>query len=148
MTAALLLFNEPRVITCRHLDSKRRLWLALAVLAVCLKVLAPAGYMLAPPSEGSPFPLVLCTAQGLVAVTTDSPVDSGSEPAPADADTHDSPCAFAASPAAGLAPASGPWAPVAFFVPRAPRPLPQTNVAPSRSPAAPPPARAPPILLT
>lgn len=131
----------------REPNRTRRLWLTLAVLAVCLKVLAPVGYMLAAPSEDRPFPLVLCTGEGLVTVSAETAADSEGEHAPVDGDAHDAPCPFAASPAAGLEPASWLWAPVGFFLPQPPQARPQTHLAPGRGLAAPPPARAPPTLL-
>ena len=130
-------------------DWTRRLWLALIMLAVCLKVLAPSGYMLASPTEDRPFPLVLCTAQGLVALEADSDAPADEDPhAPAPADEAGETCAFAASPAATPAPADPIWAPIVFARAIAPQRPSLTHLAPGRGLAAPPPARAPPLQLT
>ena len=47
----------------------RHVYLTLAMLAVALKVLIPAGFMAAPAKASElPFAIVLCTSQGMVTV--------------------------------------------------------------------------------
>ena len=85
---------------------KRRpgLVLWLAALAIGLRLVLPAGVMLAPTTEGSGPQVVICTGQGAmtVSLTADgqvakSPADKGStQKSPA---KPDHPCAFAATTA-------------------------------------------------
>ena len=120
------------------------------MLAVALKVLVPAGFMVASPSaSSSSFPLVLCTGHGAVTVEA-ADLAQGGKKAPAEKPAHDAPCAFAGHAAAASPPVPYPVEAVAFA--RTPAPQPQMlrrDLAPGRGLAAPPlPARGPPILLT
>lgn len=125
-----------------------RLFLAMAFVAVTMKVVVPAGYMLEAPRDRAGLTLVLCTADGLVTLSPDGEVDhDGSQETPERADHN--PCLFAGhgvySPPvlfdAGLAEA---W-PVLITRNDAARP----HLAPGRGLAAPPPpARGPPTLTT
>ncbi|WP_374576845.1 DUF2946 family protein [Phenylobacterium sp.] len=125
----------------------RRVWLTLAMLAVALKVMIPAGFMTAGPQEADlPFALVLCTAQG--AVTVD-PGDLPGHSDDAPTERHDSPCAFAGHGAPLSLPNLIDAVRVEFVAYRAPAAVPvRQAVAPGRGLAAPPlPARGPPSLL-
>ncbi len=81
--------------------------MALAGLALFLKILIPPGYMAAPPkADGPAFALMLCTAQGMVMVDP-SDLDAQGEPAPGeDNGARHIPCVFAGhglnAPATGL----------------------------------------------
>ncbi len=74
---------------------------ALAVLALAMRVLIPAGYMLSPQvAQGGLPAIVICTGHGAltVAVDADGQVHKSGEKAPAkSADKH--PCAFAGAAA-------------------------------------------------
>lgn len=72
--------------------------LALACLALGLRIVAPQGYMVAQAGEARALPIVLCTGQGLLAVVLDDqgrPDAPGHDNSPSD-DDH-VPCAFAAT---------------------------------------------------
>lgn len=122
----------------------RGVFMTLAALALALKVAIPAGYMTRPAAtDDLPFALVLCTAQGAVAIQPDG------QGAPEPAANHASPCLFAGhgamAPPLGLSIAT----PVTFVVYRAAQPRRLVDLAPGRGLAAPPlPARGPPSLLT
>ena len=120
--------------------------MALAGLALFLKILIPPGYMAAPPqADGPAFALVLCTAQGMVSV---DPSDLGApdDPAPAEDDgARHSPCVFAGhglnAPATNL----GLGEVVVFANPAVHGLAAPAEVVPGRGLAAPPPpARGPP----
>lgn len=114
------------------------LWLVLAMLAVCLRILAPSGYMTTP---DQPFALVICTGEGALNLTSDpSHQDHG-------APQSHAPCAFA-----GLGVATAPPeplaapAPVVFALAAEPIAL-QASLRPGQGLAAPPPpATGPPTL--
>jgi len=121
-----------------------RVALAMAVMAVALRVLVPAGYMPGGPGESA---IVLCTAQGLQSVVVDHAARGPSNPADdrSGEPKTDHPCAFA-----GLAQAFAPTSPAAFTpagwtvaaAPQARAP----DAAPGRGLAAPPPpATGPPL---
>lgn len=120
--------------------------MALAGLALFLKILIPPGYMAAPPkADGPAFALMLCTAQGMVMVDP-SDLDAQGEPAPGeDNGARHSPCVFAGhglnAPATGLT-----LGEIVVFTPPATHGLAAlAEVAPGRGLAAPPPpARGPP----
>lgn len=115
----------------------------MALLALFLQLLFPAGFMAAAPGQSHGLPIVICTAQGQTTVQWD--LDAGHKPkAPA---KSMAPCAFA-----GHATASAPPLPVAIAAsPEAwtvvAVALPET-VTPGRGLAAPPPpAIGPPVRL-
>lgn len=116
---------------------------AVALLALFLQLLFPAGFMAAAPGQAHGLPIVICTAQGQTTVEWD--LGAGHKPkAPA---KSMAPCAFA-----GHATASAPPLPIAVAASpeawiAAAAALPET-VAPGRGLAAPPPpAIGPPIRL-
>jgi hypothetical protein len=123
--------------------------LALASLALFLKILIPPGYMAAPAKpDGPAFALVLCTAQGMVTLDPADHPDGAGDSAPSDEDgARHSPCVFAGH---GLnAPAPDVLAVELIAFPRpAERPrIARTDIFPGRGLAAPPPpARGPPLL--
>ncbi|WP_374345427.1 hypothetical protein [Phenylobacterium sp.] len=118
-------------------------WLIAALLAVALRVLVPQGYM-ADHRNDLPFALVICTAQGAVAL------DASKLPqpnAPAHGAHKPAPCAFAGLGAAPPLASAAPPAPARFVVVAAPR-LHSTAVRPGQGLAAPPPpATGPPLLI-
>jgi hypothetical protein len=128
--------------------SARQLFLALAALAVLMKVLVPPGFMAAPRANDLPFALTLCTSQGPLIVEPGGRLPgSPQDHAPGGKAAHDSPCAFAGHGAAGPAP-EGLVAPAADVVAYAAAATParRFDLAPGRGLAAPPlPARGPPV---
>jgi hypothetical protein len=125
----------------------RHVFLTLAALALAVKVLIPPGYMAAPAASASPFPLVLCTGQGLTIVHGDAL--GGAEPgnkAPTPKSPHDAPCSFAGHGTAGPAPGPQTATLVEFVAYRSPPVAGRRDLAPGRGLAAPPlPARGPPV---
>lgn len=81
---------------------------ALALLALVLQLMFPAGFMADAPSGGHGIPIVICTAQGQVTVDWDGLSGSHKKQAPA---KPMAPCAFA-----GHATASAPPVPQAIPV--------------------------------
>lgn len=126
----------------RHSPLARRAFLALAALAVALKVLLPPGFMMA--GEGADFPLVICTGAGTEIVPQD-----GAPAEPAGKPGHDAPCAFAGHGAGAAPPSLAAPAAVVFVRHEPPAPTALTSLAPGRGLAAPPmPARGPPRLTS
>lgn len=122
----------------RHSPLAHRALLALAALAVALKVLLPPGFMVA--GEGAPFPLVICTGAG-----TEVAHQDGAPSAPAGKAGHDAPCAFAGHGAGAAPPSLAAPTAVVFLRHAPPAPTTLTSLAPGRGLAAPPlPARGPP----
>lgn len=124
--------------------------LCLAMLALALKVVLPAGVMIDPAAaRAGQMMVVLCSGDGPITamVGADGALVDPHEDEPASSGGHDHPCVFAATPAppppsAGIALAAPltPAAPVVTANADAP--------APGRGLAAPPPpATAPPILI-
>lgn len=119
----------------------RAAFLALAFLALLVKVTVPAGFMLATPGAGSGFPLVLCTGHG--------PLESkAADQKGREAKTHsDAPCAFAGQ-AAPPTPALGAEVPQTSAVAYAPQAAIPADLIPGRGLAAPPPpSQGPPLSL-
>ena len=82
-----------------------RVSIALAALAIFVKLLVPAGYMLSPQTASNGLPsMVICTGHGELVVS----VDADGKPTPPDPAKHDDgksksgdhPCTFASSSAA------------------------------------------------
>ena len=73
----------------------RHVCLTLAVLALAMKVLVPAGFMTAAPTNDLPFPLVLCTGQGAMVVAPGDLLPGHEQKGSDEKSAHDSPCAFA-----------------------------------------------------
>ncbi|MFN3584400.1 DUF2946 family protein [Phenylobacterium sp.] len=131
----------------RHCRTFARLWLALACLAVAIKVLVPPGFMVARPVNDMPFPLVLCTAQGMVTVDPGAPVDQERGDDPAGRAADHGPCVFAGAQHAAPPPGLDHFVAVEFAAYAAPAAAPSVSLAPGRGLAAPPlPARGPPSL--
>jgi len=121
--------------------------MTLAVLALALKVLIPAGFMTAPDRNGLPFAVVVCTGQGAMVVEPGDLMGHDKK-APADKPSHDQPCPFAGHGAAVAAPGAFNVQAVAFAVYVEPAARPVMGLCPGRGLAAPPlPARGPPSLL-
>lgn len=127
----------------------RGIFLMLAALALALKVMIPAGFMTAPaPTDGVPFALVLCTAQGAVVVESDAAQPHDGDQDRGGGAAHDSPCAFAGQAAGAPPPNLLDARAVEFVAYRAPAAVQVVHLAPGRGLAAPPlPARGPPALL-
>lgn len=126
----------------------RAAFLALALIAVALKVLVPAGFMTAPgPTNGLPFSVVICTGQGAMVVEPGDPM-SHDKRTPSEKPSHDQPCPFAGHGAATVMPSAITVQAVTFAVYVEPAARPVMGLAPGRGLAAPPlPARGPPSLL-
>ncbi|PXA79884.1 hypothetical protein DMC25_21540 [Caulobacter sp. D4A] len=132
----------------------RDAFMALAVLAIVLKVLIPAGFMPgAEPRNGLPFALVLCTADGAKTVSPGALLDTHQSDQRHDQNDgkqqhHDGPCPFAAQgPAAPPVEVALAAETLVAIETEAPSALART-VAPGRGLAAPPPpATGPPSLL-
>jgi len=143
-------FDMSRAVSASARRSRtwRHVCLTLAMLAVALKVLVPAGFMVG--ISSTRFPLVLCTGHGAVSVDAGFLDPGGGKKAPGEKPAHDAPCAFAGSAAAASPPDPHPVATVTFVSAPVAEPLPlRRNLAPGRGLAAPPlPPRGPPILLT
>ncbi len=115
-------------------------FLALALLALVVKVAVPAGFMVAAPGTGAGFPLVICTGHGpVLAHPAGDKGDSKAKP--------DAPCAFSGqSAAAGTAPAK-PIGGQVYWLAVAPI-RDRIALTPGRGLAAPPPpSQAPPVTL-
>lgn len=119
----------------------RAAFLALAFLALLVKVTVPAGFMLATPQSGSGFPLVLCTGHGpLESKTADQ--KGGETKAHSDA-----PCAFAGH-AAPPKPALGAEVPQTSAIAYTRQTATPADLIPGRGLAAPPPpSQGPPLSL-
>lgn len=126
----------------RHSPLARNVFLTLAALALALKVLLPAGFMVDPAARG--FSMVICTAEGTAVVHQD-----GAPAGPASKQQHDAPCAFAGHGMGAVAPSLAAPMAAAYAAYVAPSPAPLIGLAPGRGLAAPPlPARGPPTLTT
>jgi hypothetical protein len=130
------------------LNGWRQLWLTLAMLAVGLKVLVPAGFMPDARSNALPFAVVLCTGQGMVTLQPGETLSRDGVPEKAPIQAPHQPCVFAGHGLAAPPPALLDHAladPVGF---REPPPLRLIDLTPARVPTGPPlPARGPPALL-
>lgn len=126
--------------------------LALAFIALTIRVLVPGGYMIGPSVPGAGVPIILCTAQGAETVLLGQesrPADAaqGSQGDHSDPQGPDHPCAFAGV-AAGFAPDAPLVVDVVAWGPEgAPLAFP-TEARPGRGLAAPPPPQTgPPRLI-
>jgi hypothetical protein len=123
--------------------------MTLAILAVAVRVAVPAGFMIAPPSNDLPFPIVLCTGNGMVSVEPGGALSGheGKDKAPGQ-DAHDNPCVFTGHGVAA-APPTVAEAPAPVFVDYAPQlPATASGLIPGRGLTGPPlPARGPPERL-
>lgn len=120
------------------ISTMTRVAMALAMLAVAMRVLVPAGYM---PGRAGEAPIVLCTGQGAQIILSGENAKAAPG-APADdhsgkaADHH--PCAFASAAHIFAAQDLAPVVLAAWSVP-APDARAQSTVSPGRGLAAPPP---------
>ena len=115
--------------------------LALAFVAVALRVMVPTGFMVRA-DAGAGFPLIICTGQGELKVLPNAP-----DHAPDDGDHHAAPCVFAGHGLAAEPPTAPQVQAVAYAVFTPAQPSLQRDLAPGRGLAAPPlPARGPPVL--
>lgn len=123
---------------------RRRAFGVLAIIALSVKLLVPAGFM---PGTSWARPIMLCSGQGPMpmAMAMDQTDHRSPSKAPHDKADHD--CAFAGIGAAALAPAlDGPML-AAVIADRAPAADARRGIAPGRGMAAPPPpSHAPPLL--
>ena len=85
--------------------------MALAALAVTLRVLVPGGFMLAPTDRGGAPQMVICTGQGAMALEvaadghiTKTPLNKAAKDKSGSKDRPDHPCSFSAASAAVTAP--------------------------------------------
>lgn len=126
----------------------RDAFLALALLAVVLKVMIPAGFMPSAESRnGLPFALVLCTGDGAKVVQPGDALDArhGDK---SDKAGHDAPCPFAAQGAVAPPPSVVAAIDIDLVAYVAPILPPARTIAPGRGLAAPPPPpTGPPIVL-
>ena len=115
-------------------------FLALALLALAVKVAVPSGFMVAAPDSGASFPLVICTGHG--PVLAHHAGDKGDSKAKSDA-----PCAFAGQSAAAEIALAAPIGGAVYGRAVAPV-LSRGTLTPGRGLAAPPPpSQAPPVTL-
>lgn len=124
----------------------RHVLLTLAVLALFVRIVVPAGFMPDRAQPGAPVSLVLCTGYGEVTVQVPGQVPG--EKAPPARGGHDAPCAFAGLAAAAPPPALLDAGAAQVFAHAVPAPVPAPPVSPGRGLSGPPlPARGPPALL-
>lgn len=119
----------------------RTFWLALAMLAVSVRVLIPAGFMASQDAQ-LPYALVICTGQGAISVQAH---DHDGHQAP---ESHHAPCAFAGL---GAAPPPPLLTQSVVLVALDPAPVlawTQSDLRPGRGLAAPPPPATGPPQLT
>jgi hypothetical protein len=135
------------VIRARHRRPglARRLFPALALLALAVRILVPQGFMVASAEAPSAFPLVICTSQGVIQAGPLAPLHKAPD---GKTSAHDAPCAFAGhtpAPAPDLFTAER----VSFAADHAAPSTPvRRDLAPGRGLTAPPlPARGPPQLI-
>ncbi|WP_343699085.1 hypothetical protein [Caulobacter sp.] len=113
-----------------------------------MKVLIPPGMMVASgPRNELPFPIVLCTGEGMLSIAPGAPLsqhDDKTAPAKPEA-----PCLFAANALAAPPPVVASVLEVAFVAIESDAPTIVASVTPGRGVSGPPlPARGPPIQLT
>jgi len=125
----------------------RGVLMTFALLALAWRMMIPAGFMAAAPTNDLPFAVVLCTGQGPVSLEAGQSLAKHGDQHQAPA-SHDSPCAFAGHGGALTAPDLIGTHPVVFAAYAAPLPAAVAHLAPGRGLSAPPPpARGPPSLL-
>ena len=118
------------------------------MLAVGLKVLIPAGFMVAPSHANDlPFELVICTGEGAKVIAPGGALDRHGDEAPGK-ESHDTPCPFSGQAVGAPPPSPIVVAEVEFVGYRAPAPSRHAfDPVPGRGLSAPPlPARGPPVL--
>ena len=121
-------------------------WALLALAAISVRALVPAGYMLAPSAHTSGMVVTICTAQGAVDVVLDPASGEHKQKNDTQQRSADAPCVFAAA-----APLAAPDAAIALAAPAitsAPVEYTFAQLAPGRGLAAPPPpSTGPPTLI-
>ncbi|MBL8544293.1 MAG: hypothetical protein JNJ63_10855 [Hyphomonadaceae bacterium] len=121
-------------------------WALLALVAISVRALVPAGYMLAPSAQAGGMAVTICTAQGAVDVVLDPAGGEHKQKNDSQQRSADAPCVFA-----GAAPLAAPDAAIALAapaLPSAPVDYVFAALAPGRGLAAPPPpSTGPPILI-
>jgi hypothetical protein len=129
----------------RERSDWRGLAAVLACLALSLRVLIPAGFMIQP-GAASGVPIVLCTTQGTVTLQPEALAHAGDKEAPRPGQKHDGGvCVFAGHGAPGLAPIAA-VLPISYLAKFGPGPSLSLGLTPGRGLAAPPPpARGPPL---
>lgn len=126
--------------------------LALALVALTIRLLVPVGYMIGPTAKGGDLPIVLCTSQGVEIVLLDqdagrSDSASGSQDDHTDPQPTGHPCAFAGA-ATGIAVERPPIVESADWSPPRRPPASIPDALPGRGLAAPPPPQTgPPHLI-
>ncbi|MES1202689.1 MAG: hypothetical protein ABUS57_14730 [Pseudomonadota bacterium] len=113
---------------------------ALALLAMIVRAIVPAGYMLAPARQGELLAITLCSGHGpveaLIDLNTGALVEHQKK-APEKSAASDAPCVFAAVPA--LAAPEAPFTLAVSFIATRAAPSSLADIAPGRGLAAPPP---------
>ena len=113
---------------------------AIALLALVVRAIVPAGYMLAPARQGELLAITLCSGHGpveaLIDLNTGALVEHQKK-APEKSAASDAPCVFAAVPA--LAAPEAPFTLAVRFIAISAAPSRLAEVAPGRGLAAPPP---------
>lgn len=127
----------------------RDAFLALAMLAVALRIMVPVGFMPdVQPRNGLPFALVLCTGEGAKVIQPGQALDQRQGEDHGGKVVHDSPCPFAAQAASAPPPSLFVLVEAraaSYVVPPAPT---WADIAPGRGLAAPPPPpTGPPVAL-
>ena len=126
----------------------RALFLAMAFMALALRVMVPAGYMAASPTNDHPFAIVLCSGDGQMTVQPGQALPGHDDKQAPGKDGQHAPCAFAGLAAGAVAPDLAATIPVVLESHPSPLSAAARDLAPGRGlPAPPPPARGPPSLL-
>ncbi len=121
-------------------------WALLALVAISVRALVPAGYMLAPSAHADGVVVTICTAQGAVDVVLDPAGAGHKQKNDTQQRNADAPCVFA-----GAAPLAAPDAAIALAAPAVASASVEyvfAQLAPGRGLAAPPPpSTGPPTLI-
>lgn len=103
---ASILYEPPAMRAVRRSsEGLRHVFLTLAAFALLVKILVPTGWMVGPRSEALPFPIVICTGDGMMTLAAgEIPPDQDGQHAPGDSSAKHAPCAFAGQGSALAAP--------------------------------------------
>lgn len=133
----------------RRSETWRHVCLTLAMVAVAMKVLVPAGFMTRATTNDLPFAIVLCTAEGVAMVEPGGVLPGHTDDRSDQTASHEVPCAFAGHGVSAPAPNLLDIQSVEFMAFQVVAPPSRPDLTPGRGLAAPPlPARGPPTLLT